>query len=141
MRSPIETKVALPALLVGGALVVVPELYGLLKAYDVLSPDQTQNLAIIKVGAALAYLLHVYTGYKAPHTSRPDLAAAGAEPTGKTRKVITPRTHRAQVLDVEVEPGSERIDDGPPAAHLTRRRPVPDAAGTGLRHAMLRRAR
>lgn len=72
MRSPIETKVALPALVMGPAIIIVPALYGLLRVYG-FEPSPEQNAAWIGLGAALQYVAHVYLGYRAPHTIRPDL--------------------------------------------------------------------
>ena len=72
MRSPIETKVALPALIMGPTIIIVPALYTLAKAYG-FSPTADQNMAIIGLGIALQYVAHVYLGYRAPHTPRPDL--------------------------------------------------------------------
>lgn len=96
MRSPIETKVALPALIMGPAIILVPALYTLLLAYGAMDPTPEQKMATVGLGVALQYVAHVYLGYKAPHTSRADLAAAAedgeAAPDGRRR--ITPHSHR-----------------------------------------------
>lgn len=73
MRSPIETKVALPALIMGPLIIVVPSLFAVARAYEVLAPTPEQVGALAALGAALQYVAHVYLGYRAPHTARPDL--------------------------------------------------------------------
>lgn len=70
--APIETKVSLPALVVGISWSVVAALYMLAKAYG-FEPTADQNTAIIGLGAALGYAAQTIVAYLAPHTSRPDL--------------------------------------------------------------------
>lgn len=69
----IETKVALPALVTGLLGTVGGAIYALLEAYEVVAPTPEQQTALATAGAAVIYVVHVVTGYLAPHTSRPDL--------------------------------------------------------------------
>lgn len=102
MRSPIETKVALPALIMGPAIIIVPSLYAVARAYEWTTPSAEQNMALVGLGVALQYVAHVYLGYKAPHTARPDLppdevdvAYSGDAVTqpGGSRRVAYPPQH------------------------------------------------
>ena len=70
--APIETKVALPAVVVACASVLASALYGLALAYG-FNPTPEQNAALIGLGAAVQFVLYAAVGYLAPHTERPDL--------------------------------------------------------------------
>lgn len=72
--SPVETKVALPAVVVAILILLVPALYAMARAYG-FNPSDDQNLALIGLGVALQYAAHVTLGYWAPHTPRADVDA------------------------------------------------------------------
>lgn len=109
MRSPIETKVALPALIMGPAIIIVPALYGLVRAYEVITPTPEQGMALVGLGVALQYVAHVFLGYRAPHTIRPDLPPEDvdvaydvpADDSGSRRTTLNlgPRRSRPAHLD------------------------------------------
>jgi hypothetical protein len=109
----VETKVALPALVVGSALVLVPELYGVLKAYG-FDPTPEQDLSIVKLGAALAFVVQVVLGYRAPHTPRPDLPEHEdvAEPARRTVNLHPGRlrggAHPAGVIEQDEPPAVQQ---------------------------------
>lgn len=68
----VETKVALPAVVVGCASVLASALYALARAYG-FDPTQAQHVAIAGVGTAVQFITFVVVGYLAPHTPRPDI--------------------------------------------------------------------
>ncbi len=68
----IETKVALPAVVVACLTVLAGAVYGLARAYG-FNPTPDQDLAILGLGTAVQYVAYVAVGYLAPHTPRPDV--------------------------------------------------------------------
>ena len=71
MSGPLESKVAVPAV-VGGALVGLSvALYKAVLAFGLFHPTPAQTAALLGLGAALLYLVQVVAGYLAPHTPRP----------------------------------------------------------------------
>lgn len=85
VRSPIETKVALPAVVVACLSVLAGAAYQLARAYG-FSPTAEQDLALVGLGSAVLYVVHVVIGYFAPHTPRPDVVhpeTTGGEAVGE----------------------------------------------------------
>lgn len=75
MRSPIETKVAGPAIITGLLGAGGGALYAVLLAYDHISPDAEQSAALAGLGAFTLYAVQTVTAYLLPHTPRTDEAA------------------------------------------------------------------
>lgn len=67
----LETKVALPAVVVPITAGFGTALYKLLTAYDVIHPNDVQRAALMGAGSFVLYCVQVLTGYYAPHTPRP----------------------------------------------------------------------
>lgn len=72
MTGPLETKVALPAVVVTCLDALAGACYALARAYG-FDPSPEQDLAILGIGTALSYVLWVVIAYLSPHTPRPDL--------------------------------------------------------------------
>ncbi len=86
--APIESKVALPAIVTGLLGLGGGSLYALLLAYDVLSPSPQQSAALAGAGAFVLYAVQTVTAYVSPHTARPDLPDATAD--GPARRASVP---------------------------------------------------
>jgi hypothetical protein len=74
----IETKVSLPAIVTGLIGLTSGSIWGVLLAYDWVSPSPPQAAALTGLGAALLYVIQTVLGYLAPHTARTDAATADA---------------------------------------------------------------
>jgi len=72
----VETKVAAPAIATAVVSTLGAAVYALILAFGWLHPTAGQTAALAGMGAAIVYLVQVVIGYLAPHTHRPDVAAA-----------------------------------------------------------------